>query len=369
MPGEGDNLSSLLVAWFTIVGLLFGSFATAMAHRVPRGEKISGKERSKCPNCGATITARDNLPILSYIFLRGKCRNCGQRISLHYPVVELASALLFFGAAVRFEGIAVAVIYAAFFWTLVVLTVVDIEHKLLPDRIVFPAFALGIAALAILEQTDQGYIRVPQMMMEQTGAVAFVIVSDPSIWMVLLGTGLALSIAAVSFPWPPWRALKRKSIEELDDAEDVDEAKEVEPLSDSVMMLIAAVATIAWIALVVLALTSDKPTGLAGAMVGAGIFAGFLFAVSLFVPKGMGGGDVKLALVLGLFLGYLSSPDLVLAGMFLSFTIGGVMGLVIMLATKGNRKMQIPFGPYLAAGSIAAIFFGDRLIDLYLSSM
>ncbi len=357
-------MSPLLVGYFTIVGLLLGSFATAMAHRVPRGEKISGKERSRCPNCGATIGARDNLPVLSYLLLRGKCRNCGQRISVHYPIVELTSALLFFGAAVRFDGIAVAVIYAAFFWTLIVLTIIDIEHKLLPDRIVFPAFVLGIAALAALDQTSFTIEAE-----NASGSTLLVRVPEPSIWMILLGTGLALSIAAVTFPWPPWKALKRKAIEELDDSEDVDEAKEVEPLNDRVMMLIAAAATIAWFALVVMSLIGDRPTGLAGAMVGAGIFSGFLFAVSLFVPQGMGGGDVKLALVLGLFLGYISAPDLILTGMFLSFMIGGVMGLVIMLATGGDRKMQIPFGPYLAAGTVLAIFFGERIVDLYLNAV
>lgn len=357
-------MSPLLVGYFTIVGLLFGSFATALAHRVPRGEKISGKERSRCPNCGVRIAARDNLPVLSYLLLRGKCRNCGQRISVHYPIVEITSALLFFGAAVHFDSIAVALTYAAFFWALIVLTVVDIEHKLLPDRIVFPAFVLGVIALAILDQTDL------TLAVERASESALLMrVQEPSIWMVLLGVGLTLSIAAVTFPWPPWKALKRKSIEELDDSEDVDGTKEVEPLSDAVMRLIAVAATIAWFALVVMALVGDKPTGLAGAMVGAGIFSGFLFAVSLFVPQGMGGGDVKLALVLGLFLGFISAPDLVLTGMFLSFMIGGVVGLFIMLMTGGDRKMQIPFGPYLAAGTVLAIFFGESLIDLYLSSV
>jgi leader peptidase (prepilin peptidase) / N-methyltransferase len=255
----------LLTSLAGVLGLIFGSFATVVAYRVPRRDSIvSG--RSKCPSCGRTIGAVENIPVVSWIVLRGRCRHCGERISARYPLTELATGLLFALAAWRFGVTVTGVVYAAFFWALVVLTVIDLEHKLLPNRIVYPTFIAGWAGLITAALIDSG---VPGARLRSAG-------------------------------------------------------------------------------------------------LGMLVFGGFLFAVAFIYPAGMGMGDVKLAFALGAFLGYAGGVRLVLVGMFLSFVLGGVIGLIAMRITGKGRKMQIPFGPFLAGGTIIAIAVGQRLLDAYL---
>jgi leader peptidase (prepilin peptidase)/N-methyltransferase len=173
---------------------------------------------------------------------------------------------LFVAALLRFDLTFRAAVYAALFWVLLVLTAIDLEHKLLPNRIVYPAFIVGLVLLTAL------------------------------------------------------------------------------------------------------ALVEGVPSALIDAAIGMLVFGGFFFLVAFIYPAGMGGGDVKLAFVLGAFLGYLGGFGLVLLGMFLSFLVGGVAGVVVMLITGGGRKMQVPFGPFMAVGTLVTIFCGHALLDLYLGS-
>jgi leader peptidase (prepilin peptidase)/N-methyltransferase len=255
----------LLTSLAGVLGLIFGSFATVVAYRVPKRETVvSG--RSKCPSCGRTIGALENIPVVSWIVLRGRCRHCGEKISPRYPLTELATGLLFALAAWRFGITVTGVVYAAFFWSLVVLTVIDLEHKLLPNRIVYPMFLVGWAGLIASALVDS------QLAGERLRSAGF----------------------------------------------------------------------------------------------GMLVFGGFLFAVAFAYPAGMGMGDVKLAFVLGAFLGYAGGVRLALMGMFISFVVGGVIGIAVMAATGKGRKMQIPFGPFLAGGTVIAIAVGQRLLDAYL---
>lgn len=262
----------MIPEWFeitfaAILGLIFGSFATVFAYRVPRRESLGG--RSKCPNCGTTIGAVDNIPVLSYILLRGKCRHCGEPISIRYPLIELASGILFALAAWKFGVSLTGLAYAGFFWVLLALTVIDLEFKLLPNRVVFPALYVGWTVL----------------------------IAD-----ALLDTGF----------------------------------------------------------------TAGDVTALRDAAIGAAIFGGFLFLVAFIYPAGMGMGDVKLALLLGSFLGYIGGIGLTVTGMFLSFLFGGFLGALIAVARGGGRKTQIPFGPWLALGTVTAVVIGDAVLDWYL---
>jgi leader peptidase (prepilin peptidase)/N-methyltransferase len=255
--------------WLEVVfaaglGLIFGSFATAFAYRVPRRESMGG--RSVCPSCKETIRARDNIPVISYLLLRGKCRNCGEPISVRYPLIELASAILFALAAWKFGLTFRGATYAAFFWVLLVLSVIDLEYKLLPNRIVFPALGAG-----------------------------------------------------------------------------------------AVLLIVDA-----------LLVTSAGTDRLLDALIGGLIFGGFLFLVAFIYPAGMGMGDVKLALLLGAMLGYSGGIGLTVMGMFLSFLFGGFLGALIAVARGGGRKTQIPFGPWLALGTVTAVLCGEPLLDWYL---
>ena len=274
-----------LIALGAVLGMIFGSFGSVIAYRVPARMQREGHEpteesrpgdagrsvadesiltgRSRCPNCGRIIKPLENIPVMSYLLQRGRCKGCGVRIPLRYPLIELASGVLFALAAWKFGLSIEAFLYAAFFWVLVVLTQIDLEHRLLPNRIVYPAFVVG------------------------------------------------------------------------------------------------------WVGLAVAALVDDSPDRLVDAATGAAIFGGFFFVVAFIYPAGMGGGDVKLGFVLGTFLGYLDGIGVVLVGMFLSFLIGSLVGVGVMLGSNRGRKAMVPFGPFLALGTVLAIFIGRSIADWY----
>jgi leader peptidase (prepilin peptidase) / N-methyltransferase len=133
-------------------GLIIGSFLTVLIHRVPAGESVVAP-RSRCPSCGAQISARDNIPVVSWLLLRGRCRSCGVRIPGRYPLIELATAGLFVAVAIRFESVWLLIAVSAFLALLLALSLIDLEHKILPNRIVYPSLIgfpayLGVARLA-----------------------------------------------------------------------------------------------------------------------------------------------------------------------------------------------------------------------------
>ncbi|MDQ4024745.1 MAG: prepilin peptidase [Actinomycetota bacterium] len=259
-------MTALLIGLAGVLGLIFGSFGTVVAWRIPRHEDIvSG--RSHCPRCGAMIRAFDNVPVLSWLLLRGRCRNCGNPISIRYPLTELATGILFGLSAAKFGWSVETFVYAAFFWALVVLTSIDVDHKLLPNRIVYPSFVVG------------------------------------------------------------------------------------------------------WIGLTAAAVVDDDTGRLVDAAVGAAIFGGLLFLVSfvgeiVYKKTAMGLGDVKLAFVLGTFLGY-ERLALVPVGMFMAFLSGAVIGLVVIKVAGGDGKTEVPFGPFLVLGTVLALFVGEPLVDAY----
>jgi leader peptidase (prepilin peptidase) / N-methyltransferase len=255
-----------VIVFAGILGLIFGSFASVAAYRIPQRQSIA-KGRSKCPHCGRTITAAENVPVVSYLVLGGRCRGCGERISLRYPLIELATGALFALAVAKFDVTGLAALYAAFFWVLVVLTVIDLEHRLLPDRVNYPALV------------------------------------------------------------------------------------------------------VAWIGLVAVALIDGDGEALVDAAIGAVVFGGFLFLCAFIYPAGMGGGDVKLGFLLGTFLGYDGGVGLVLTGMFLSFLIGALFGVGAMLGQRAGRKTMVPFGPFLALGTVVTILWGQGLLDWYLERL
>jgi leader peptidase (prepilin peptidase)/N-methyltransferase len=236
-------------------GLISGSFISVVAHRVPRGESIVGP-RSRCPSCGTTIAAYDNVPVFSWLLLRGRARCCGERISPRYPLVELALGILYVLIAIVLWGDAGEVALGLVFVTmLAAVTLTDLERRLIPNKILI------------------------------AGAVA------------------AVLIAAVSDP------------------------------------------------------ASLPERALAAAAAG-----GLLFAAALAYPRGMGLGDVKLAAVMGLFLGRAVGPAIMVA-----LLVGALVGLGL-IAREGAaaRKRAIPFGPFLALGGVAGLLAGDQLVDWYL---
>jgi leader peptidase (prepilin peptidase)/N-methyltransferase len=238
-------------------GLMAGSFLTVVAHRVPRGESVVGP-RSRCPACGTQIAAYDNVPVFSWLLLRGKARCCGVSIPVRYPATELATALLYAATVlVLWDDPGEIALGLVFVSALVAVTLTDLERKIIPNKVLLVAAALGVAIAAV---------------------------SDPG------------------------------SLPER-----------------------------------------------AAAAVAAG---GLLFLAAMAYPRGMGLGDVKLAAVMGLFLG-----RNVGAALLVALLAGSLVGLGIM-AREGAaaRKRGIPFGPFLALGGVVGLLAGDELTDWYLGT-
>lgn len=137
------------------LGLGFGSFLTVAIHRVPLGESLV-RPRSRCPSCGTQLRTVDNVPLVSWILLRGRCRWCGARISPVYPLTELVTASLFVAVALRFQDVWAVVLFAPFLGLLVALTVIDLRHKILPNRLVYPALIVAAPYVALADLAGGG---------------------------------------------------------------------------------------------------------------------------------------------------------------------------------------------------------------------
>ncbi|MDX6449531.1 MAG: leader peptidase (prepilin peptidase) / N-methyltransferase [Gaiellaceae bacterium] len=244
-----------LAAFFLAPGLAVGSFLNVLAARLPLQRSVVHPP-SACMSCGTEIRWYDNVPLLSYVLLRGRCRTCGTGIGLRYPAVELTTALLVAGCVLAFGLTADAAVAAVFCIALVAVSATDLEHRIIPNKIVLPAAVAVLAAQTALH------------------------------------------------PSPEW----------------------------------------------------------ALCALGA---SGFLFVAALAYPAGMGMGDVKLALLMGAMLGRTVGVALML-GMVAALLPG-----IVLLAKHGQkaRKMGIPFGPFLAVGSIVALFWGHAILDGYLALM
>jgi leader peptidase (prepilin peptidase)/N-methyltransferase len=240
-------------------GLVIGSFMTVVAARIPAGESIV-RPRSRCPSCGTPIADRDNVPVLGWLLLRGRCRACGARISPLYPLLELATAALIAGSFFVYASVWVAVAVAALLAFMPAIAVIDIQHRIIPNRLMYPAL--------------------------------------------------------VAFP-----------------------------------------------GYLVIAKVAGAPIDLVRMLIGLALYGGVLFVVAA-VSRGMGMGDVKLAALIGAVFGSLGLRYVgVAAGA--AIVLGGLGGLGA-LALGHGRKAAIPFGPYLAAGAVAAAFWGRPISDWYL---
>jgi leader peptidase (prepilin peptidase)/N-methyltransferase len=237
-----------------VLGAIFGSFLNVVVHRLPRHESIVSPA-SHCPKCGTPVKPYDNIPILSWLLLRGRCRSCAAPISPRYPLVESLTAVLCVGATLVQGTTAEVALSLGLILIAVPAALIDLEHRIIPNKLT----ALGA--------------------------------------IVAIGLGTAL-----------------------------DPSGEPERL-------------------------------IAGAAAG-----GFLLIAALAYPGGMGMGDVKLAGVMGLFLGSAVAPALLIA------LISGVLVGAVVIARKGaqaGRKTAVPFGPFLALGAIVAVYAGQPLVDLY----
>lgn len=247
-----------------VLGLAVGSFLNVVAYRVPINRSVL-RPRSACPACAVEISPRDNIPVVSWLVLRGKCRACQDKISPRYLFVEAATAAAF---TITTAVVGLEWVLPAFLWFVsvtIVLILTDIDHKLIPNRILYPGIVVGMVLLVAGGFADGGATDVGRAML---GGAAY------------------------------------------------------------------------FIALLVVALAA--PAG------------------------GFGFGDVKLAILLGLFTGYLGWGQVAVA-FFFAFLAGGALSMLLLVTGIKGRKDAIPFGPYLVFGAYLAIVWGDQILDWYLA--
>ena len=245
----------MIAVFAGMLGLAIGSFLNVVAYRLPRGESLS-RPGSRCPSCGTPVRPYDNVPVLSWLALRGRCRSCRSGISIRYPLIEALTGALCVAVVLAGGGELDTLLGLAFVLLLVPIAFIDLDHRIIPNKLTAPGAVLAVALVAVLRPAD-----LPEHL-------------------------------------------------------------------------------------------------LAGVLAG-----GFLLAAAVAKPGGMGMGDVKLAAVMGLFLGAAVAPAL-----FVALIAGSVVGMALM-AHRGARDARgttIPFGPWLAVGGVAGLFAGDAVVGWYL---
>lgn len=277
-------MTAFLLVFAGLFGLVIGSFLNVVAYRVPAG--ISLVRESRCPGCDAPIRWWQNVPVVSWVALRGRCAHCAAPISAQYPLIEAFTGVVFVGVAWWALRLAapVGAVADPVFWVVlvaflgfaavsIVLSLIDLETKRLPNAIVLPSIVVGVALLAI--------------------AAAL---------------GPAGSASGIG-----WTTFLR-------------------------------------------------------AVAGGAILCAFYAVVRLISPRGMGGGDVKLAALVGLFLGWCGWATLVV-GAFAAFVLGGLFGAGLILLRRAKRTTAIPFGPWMIAGAWAGIAVGEPIGRWYVGML
>lgn len=277
----------------TALGLIFGSFANVCVHRIPEGRSVV-RPGSACPGCGNPIGWYDNIPVLSWLMLGGRCRSCKVSIPARYPALEAASGLVLgllafqHGLSARWAGLSFLAV------SILVLVPIDMKHGILPDRITLPGIAVGLALSLVPGE--------PTPVRSLAGAAS--------------GALVPLLVRALYMAWSRIRAGRGAEPEPVASVEPAEREPAPEQDEDLESMR----------------------------------------------REGMGLGDVKMLAMVGAFLG----P----AGALLTMLLGSVLGTLYVVPTvlAGRREMKspIPFGPFLGAAALLALFGGEELIAWYL---
>lgn len=288
-----------LLPWFVgaigVFGLLIGSFLNVVIWRVPRGESLL--PASHCPQCDAPIRPWQNVPVLSWLALRGRCASCKAPIRVRYPLVELGT------------GVAFALV--AWWW---------VNWAPLTS-------ARSANGLPVTELVDVSGTALPAL--------------EATAWWLALAAFLWLAAVAIAL------ALIDLELQRLPDA-----------------IVLPSIGVVAGLLGLAAALAGDWAR-MGSTLGGAAALFGFYLVIALVYPRGIGGGDVKLAPVLGAALGFVSWGALVV-GAFAGFLLGALSGLLLIGLGRATRRTALPFGPFMLLGAWIGIVWGDAILAAYL---
>jgi leader peptidase (prepilin peptidase) / N-methyltransferase len=365
-----------------ILGALIGSFGNVVIYRLPAKKSVVWP-RSSCPKCGHMIRPWENIPIISWLFLRGKCSNCKNPISIRYPLIEALTAAGFVVLALRFPletyGFTVFPLLAIYAM-LVMMSMIDIDHYILPDSLTLPALIIGILGTFIYAPESGLPKLMPALVGGAIGAGIIALINRVGSLVLrrfadtkerLFPIGMdQVNLAALGGAVGGWQVGLGAAA-----ASFVVNLFVRKPVRIPEQFIYAL-----WVIALVFSTTQlliHPLQSIAGSLAATGIIsvvgATFWWLRDIFSkeesateeddePVAMGFGDVKLAAVLGVMLGW----ENLLVALLLSFVIGAIGGVIGRLF--GGSRM-VPFGPYLAIGGMIALFVGQPLIQWYLGML
>lgn len=347
-----EHIAEILI---TMLGLMIGSFLNVVIHRVPRRESIVFPS-SRCPECGTTIRFYDNIPLFSFLLLRGKCRHCSASISWRYPAIEVLTAVLFLSFTVK-NGLQWALIPNLLFASAIVtLIFIDAEHKILPNVVIYPMFVLLVGARALIPDTfSQVRVAAPA---DLTDLAALSLAAAGLVIVPLLMFGLDYS---------DWVLIGRKLPGALDPEDDDTSGYGKHILLVSVILGVIFAITVAVLLSHEIVSPLSALIGVASALIGAVLSGGvfWLLRMMYFVLKrreGMGLGDAKMMMMVGAFIGW----KLGLLTTFVGALAGSVIAGGYILVRKRDANTEIPFGVFLGIGALFSLFYGRMAIELWL---
>lgn len=345
-----------------VLGAVAGSFLNVCIYRLPRDLSVNRPRRSFCPSCKKEISWYQNVPLISWIVLRGRCANCGARIAFRYFLVELITALLFLAVWMHFPW-PIALAYWVFVALIIVATFVDFEHFIIPDEVTLGGVAAGLIVslvLPALMSTDRRLIALA--LAAASAALGYAI-----LWLVLEGGKIVFGKKKIRLSQPTAFSWTRKG----DDA-DLVVGEEQSLWSDhfarekDLLLLHCDEAVIDGRSLgkVTLACHYDRVAVETETLALDEIDRISGVVRELQIPReAMGRGDLKFLAAIGAFLGWRA----VLFSVFAGSLLGSLVGLTTLTIGKRVWSAKLPFGPYLAAGALIWMFFGDLLVAKYLS--
>jgi leader peptidase (prepilin peptidase)/N-methyltransferase len=344
-----------------ILGAVVGSFLNVCIYRLPRDLSVNKPRRSFCPNCKAPILWSQNLPLLSWLILRGRCANCGTKISFRYFGVELLTALLFLSIWRVFPW-EIAVAYWVFVSLLIVATFVDIEHFIIPDQITIGGTVAGIiASFAVPELMNADSRLAAGIRSLLAAALGYVI-----LWIVLEAGKIAFGKKRVRLDAPtPFTWTRRGDDADFIVGEEQSLWSDYFAREKDRLLLHINEAKIddRTYENVTLEFYYNR-VNVAGEEIGLDHVDQVTGVVrELEIPReAMGRGDLKFLAAIGAFLGWRA----VLFSIFAGSVLGSVVGLITLLVGKRVWSARLPFGPYLAVSALIWMFFGEMFVRWYL---